>query len=75
VFIDHGDRTNRTKARLKYVIDAWGIDKFLTAMEEKLGRKLVRVPVEALSPRLPIDRLSHHWGACAENRPDSIGSA
>jgi ferredoxin-nitrite reductase len=59
VFIDHGDRTNRTKARLKYVIDAWGIDKFLTAMEEKLGRKLVRVPVEALSPRPPIDRLSH----------------
>jgi len=59
VFIDHGDRTNRTKARLKYVLDAWGIDKFLTAMEEKLGRKLVRVPVEALPPRPPIDRLSH----------------
>jgi ferredoxin-nitrite reductase len=59
VFIDHGDRTNRTKARLKYVLDGWGIDKFLTAMEEKLGRKLVRVPVEALSPRPPMDRLSH----------------
>jgi ferredoxin-nitrite reductase len=59
VFIDHGDRTNRTKARLKYVLDAWGIDKFLTAMEEKLGRKLVRVPVEALSPRPPVDRLAH----------------
>src|SRR6266436_6405872 len=59
VFIDHGDRTNRTKARLKYVIDGWGIDKFLTAMEEKLGRKLVRVPVDALSPRPPIDRLAH----------------
>jgi ferredoxin-nitrite reductase len=59
VFIDHGDRTNRTKARLKYVLDAWGIDKFLTTMEEKLGRKLARVPVEALSPRPPIDRLAH----------------
>ena len=59
VFIDHGDRTNRSKARLKYVIDAWGIDKFLAAMEEKLGRKLVRAPVEALSPRPPIDRLAH----------------
>ena len=40
VFIDHGDRTNRNKARLKYVLDAWGIDKFLAAVEEKLGRKL-----------------------------------
>jgi ferredoxin-nitrite reductase len=59
VFIDQGDRTNRAKARLKYVLDAWGIDKFLTAMEEKLGRKLVRVPVEALAPRPAIDRYAH----------------
>jgi len=66
VFIDHGDRTNRTKARLKYVIDAWGIDKFLAAMEEKLGRKLVRAPVEALSPRPPR---SHAFGARSCGRP------
>ncbi len=59
VFIDHGDRTNRNKARLKYVLDAWGIDKFLTAMEEKLGRQLMRVPVEAMSTRPPIDRRAH----------------
>ncbi len=59
VFIDHGDRTNRVKARLKYVIDAWGVDKFLAATEEKLGRKLVRVPVEALKPRPVFDRLAH----------------
>jgi ferredoxin-nitrite reductase len=59
VFIDHGDRTNRNKARLKYVLDAWGVDKFLDAMEEKLGRKLTRVPVEALAPRLAVDRWAH----------------
>jgi ferredoxin-nitrite reductase len=59
VFIDHGDRSNRNKARLKYVLDAWGIDKFLAATEERLGRKLVRVPVEALAPRPPIDRFAH----------------
>ena len=40
VFIEHGDRTNRNKARLKYVLDAWGFEKFLAAVEEKLGRKL-----------------------------------
>jgi ferredoxin-nitrite reductase len=28
-------------------------------MEEKLGRKLTRVPVEALAPRPPIDRWAH----------------
>ena len=37
VFIDHGDRTNRNKARLKYVLDAMGFDKFLALVEEKLG--------------------------------------
>ena len=31
VFIDHGDRTDRNKARLKYVLDAWGFEKFLAA--------------------------------------------
>jgi len=59
VFIDSGDRTNRAKARLKYVLDAWGFEKFLAAMEEKLGRKLVRVPAEAIAPRPPFDRLAH----------------
>jgi ferredoxin-nitrite reductase len=59
VFIDHGDRTNRTKARLKYVLDAWGIDRFLAAMEEKLGRRLTRAPEEALLPRPPVDRFAH----------------
>jgi ferredoxin-nitrite reductase len=59
VFIDHGDRTNRAKARLKYVLDAWGLEKFLVAMEEKLSRKLVRVPIEAIAPRPAYDRLAH----------------
>ena len=44
VFIDNGDRTNRAKARLKYVLDAWGFEKFLGAMEDKLGHKLTRAP-------------------------------
>ena len=44
VFIEHGDRTNRNKARLKYVLDALGIDKVVALTEEKLGRKLTRVP-------------------------------
>src|SRR4051812_21731931 len=35
VFIDHGDRTNRLKARLKYVIDRVGMERFLFMVEEK----------------------------------------
>ena len=59
VFIDNGDRTNRAKARLKYVLDAWGFEKFLAAMEDKLGRKLARAPAEAIAPRPAFDRLAH----------------
>lgn len=59
VFIEHGDRTNRNKARLKYVLDAWGFEKFIAAVEEQLGRKLVRVPPEAVAPRPAYDRMAH----------------
>jgi ferredoxin-nitrite reductase len=59
VFIDHGDRTDRTKARLKYVLDAIGMEKFLTLVEEKLGRKLMRIPAEAILPRPAFSRSAH----------------
>jgi ferredoxin-nitrite reductase len=59
VFIDNGDRTNRAKARLKFVLEAWGFEKFLAATEEKLGQKLQHVPAEAIAPRPAFDRLAH----------------
>ncbi len=59
VFIDTGDRTNRLKARLKYVLDSMGLEPFIAAVEEKLGRKLVRVPADAIAPRPAFDRMAH----------------
>jgi ferredoxin-nitrite reductase len=59
VFIEHGDRTNRTKARLKYVLDRFGIEKYLGLVEEKLGGKLTRVAPEAIAPRPAFDRAGH----------------
>jgi len=59
VFIDLGDRTNRLKARLKYVIDGMGMDKFLVLVEEKLGSAFTRVPPEALAPRPIFERTAH----------------
>jgi ferredoxin-nitrite reductase len=59
VFIDLGDRTNRLKARLKYVLDNIGVDKFMETVEERLGRKLIRVPMEAIAPRPVFDRMAH----------------
>jgi ferredoxin-nitrite reductase len=59
VFIDTGNRTNRLKARLKYVLDSMGVDKFMEAVEERLGRKLARVPAEAIIQRPAFDRIAH----------------
>ena len=59
VFIDHGNRTDRTKARLKYVLDAIGVEKFLGLMEEKLGRKLDRAVPGAVAPRPEFSRTAH----------------
>ena len=59
VFIDLGDRTNRNKARLKYVLDGIGHDKFLELVEQRLGHAFTRVPSEALAPRPAFDRMAH----------------
>jgi ferredoxin-nitrite reductase len=59
VYIEHGDRANRNKARLKYVLDAWGLEKYIAHVEEKLGRKLTKVPADAIVPRPVFDRSAH----------------
>jgi ferredoxin-nitrite reductase len=69
VFIDHGDRTDRNKARLKYVLDRLGLEKVLALTEEKLGRKLERVASAGLAPRPPFDRAAH-IGVHPQKQPD-----
>ena len=59
IFIDHGDRTDRNKARLKYLLDTWGIDKFLSEIETRLGRPLLRIPDDCIKVRPRPDRLAH----------------
>ena len=59
VFIDHGERTDRTKARLKYMLDRMGVDQVLALVEEKLGRKLDRAVPGAIAPRPPFSRTAH----------------
>lgn len=59
VFIEHGDRTDRKKARLKYLLDAWGFEKFLAETEKLLGWKLPRFPKDDVEPRREAARLGH----------------
>lgn len=74
VFAESGDRTNRKKARLKYVLEKWGVEKFLEETQKKLAFPLVRLPLEACEPRRPV--VKHGWlGAARQAQPgmNSIG--
>lgn len=59
VFIAHGDRTNRQKARMKYVIDQHGLEWYLAETEKELGYALPRLAPEACEPRPPEQRSAH----------------
>ena len=59
VFSEHGDRTDRKKARLKYLVDRWGMDKFLAETEKRLAFPLIRFPASDCEPRHRIDRAGH----------------
>jgi ferredoxin-nitrite reductase len=59
VFIEHGDRTDRKKARLKYLIDKWGVDKFLDETQKKLAFPLLKRPREQCVPPHPPVKHGH----------------
>ncbi len=59
VFIENGDRTNRKKARLKYLVDQWGIQKTLEETERKLTFPLRYVPLEKCVPPRPKSKHGH----------------
>nr|MDQ3332961.1 NirA family protein [Planctomycetota bacterium] len=59
VFIKHGDRTDRRKARLKYLLDARGFEKFISEIETELGRPLHRVCDDRCEQTAAPDRWAH----------------
>src|SRR3954468_3087869 len=56
-FSEHGDRTDRKKARLKYVLDKMGFEDFMKEVErglellEKGARPLIAFPLDGCEPR------------------------
>src|SRR5215472_1788813 len=59
VFVRNGDRTDRKKARLKYLLDNWGVEGFLEETEKLLAFPLIRVPASECEARHAIDRSAH----------------
>ena len=69
VFRENGDRTDRKKARLKYLLEKWGgFPKFLEETQKKLAFPLVYAPRECAEPRRPV--LKHgHLGVFKQSQP------
>ena len=64
VFIEHGDRTNRKKARFKYVLERHGLAWTIDQIQAKLadfgnGVALMPLPSASDAPRAPINRQGH----------------
>jgi sulfite reductase (ferredoxin) len=60
VFRDYGYRRLRTRARLKFLVADWGVEKFREVLEtEYLKRKLIDGPAPAV-PAVPGDHIGVH---------------
>jgi ferredoxin-nitrite reductase len=70
VFLENGNRGQRGKSRLKYVLDDWGFEKFLKTVEERLPFALRRVALSECEFAPATDRAAH-LGA-HEQRQDGL---
>jgi ferredoxin-nitrite reductase len=70
VFIAHGNRTDRKRARLKHLLEAWTLEQYLGETEKVLGRQLRRALLEPGSLQYPGQKLPHsHIGVYAQKQP------
>ncbi|MBW8782295.1 MAG: NirA family protein [Verrucomicrobia bacterium] len=72
VFAENGDRTNRKKSRLKYLLEKWGFDKFIAETQKKLAFPLGRLPLAACEPRRPV--IKHGWLGAARQSQRGLNS-
>jgi ferredoxin-nitrite reductase len=59
LFIAHGDRTDRKRARLHYLIEHWGVEKCLTEATAYLPFAWRFAPLDICESRGPIDKHGH----------------
>jgi ferredoxin-nitrite reductase len=66
LYIEHGDRTNRRRARLAYLIESWGIARFLAELQRRVEQasdspegQLPALGLEACELPQPADPWAH----------------
>ena len=65
LYRDEGKRTKRTRARIKFLVDEWGVDRLRDEVERKLGYELER----SVPPTAPIDPHRDHLGVHPQAQP------
>lgn len=64
IFRNFGNRSNRREARMKFLLESWGVGKFLQEMEKRAGRTFERyekVPA-------PQEERDHFWGVIPQKQ-------
>jgi ferredoxin-nitrite reductase len=71
VFIAHGNRSDRKRARLKHLLETWPLEKYLGETEKILGYQLRRASEDLHSAlRTPHSALPHtHLGLYPQKQP------
>jgi NAD(P)H-dependent nitrite reductase large subunit len=64
IFRDHGSRASRTRARLAFLVDEWGVAKFRAELQRRLGR-----PLAAAGKDMRGRRTADHLGVVAQQQP------
>lgn len=59
VYLENGDRTDRKKARLKYLLDAWGHERFVKTVARQRNKPWRYFDMSLCDPRPAEDRLAH----------------
>ncbi|MGH7746599.1 MAG: NirA family protein, partial [Candidatus Dormibacteria bacterium] len=59
IYNEHGDRSDRTKARFVYLLERWGLPRMLDELRSRVAFELPAVALEDCEPRRPIDRRAH----------------
>jgi ferredoxin-nitrite reductase len=59
VYIAHGNRGDRKKARLKHLLETWTLEKYLAETEKLLGKQLRRAPYDVAQMRWASQELPH----------------
>lgn len=73
LFRDHGNRADRKRARIKYLVHDWGVDKFRTVLSEYIGAPLFDprpVMVRDFDPHLGWQEQgdgNYYYGLSVEN--------